>query len=114
MDKAFVAQRVATKLFATERAVDAALIEAAELVTEVLKARQDLGVSATVCDHANAKLVAAVAALGEARTAVVDAHGELNEVKLRLGIRTKLIGIEKKTGSASDVSTNTGVLREVG
>jgi hypothetical protein len=113
MDKAFVAQRVATKLFATERAVDAALIEAAELMTDLLKARQDLGVSATVGDRANAKLIEAVAALGEARSAVVEMHGELNEVKLRLGIRTKLIGVEKKEGSL-DTSINTGSLRDAG
>lgn len=111
MEKAFVAQRVATKLFATERAVDAAMIEAAELMADLLKARADVGVSAVVGDRASAKLVEALAALGEARSAVVEMHGELNEVKLRLGIRTKLIGIEDKTQAKAET---TGGLREVG
>jgi hypothetical protein len=109
MDKAFVAQRVASKLFATERAVDAAMIEAAELMADMLKARADVGVSAVVGDRASVKLTQALAALGEARSAVVDMHGELNEVKLRLGIRTKLVGIEPKGQATPSVD-----LREVG
>jgi hypothetical protein len=37
MEKAFVAQRVAKKLFVTEAAVDGALAEASELMSEMLK-----------------------------------------------------------------------------
>ncbi|WP_375268340.1 hypothetical protein [Phenylobacterium sp.] len=95
MEKAFVAQRVANKLFATEEAVDAAMVEATELMTEMLKARKDVGVSTVFGDEAAAKLVEAIKALGEARTAMVGVHGELNEAKLRLGIRTKLFGPDK-------------------
>jgi len=40
MEKAFVAQRVAKKLFVTEAAVDGALVEASELMSEMLKARR--------------------------------------------------------------------------
>ena len=101
MEKVFVAQRVATKLFATENAVDAAMVEAAELMADMLKARKDLGVSAVVGDRASAKLVEALAALGQARTAMVEMHGELAETKLRLGIRTKMIGYEDKGNMAS-------------
>jgi len=95
MEKAFVAQRVANKLFATEESVDAALVEATELMTEMLKARKDVGVSTVFGDEAAAKLIDAIKALGEARTAMVGVHGELNEAKLRLGIRTKLFGPDK-------------------
>lgn len=95
MEKAFVAQRVANKLFATEESVDAALVEATELMTEMLKARKDVGVSTVFGDDAAAKLIEAIKALGEARTAMVGVHGELNEAKLRLGIRTKLVGPDK-------------------
>lgn len=96
MEKIFVAQRVATKLFATENAVDAAMVETAELMADLLKARRDLGVSATVGDRAAGKLAEAMAALSEARSAMVEAHGELAETKLRLGIRTKMTGAEDK------------------
>ncbi|WP_300576858.1 hypothetical protein [Phenylobacterium sp.] len=95
MEKAFVAQRVANKLFATEESVDAALMEATELMSEMLKARKDVGVSTVFGDDAAAKLVDAIKALGEARTAMVGVHGQLNEAKLRLGVRTKLTGPDK-------------------
>lgn len=96
MEKVFVAQKMATKLISTERAVDTAIIETAELVAELLKARKDLNISAIVGDRAASKLAEAMSALSEARSAMVEAHGELNEVKLRMGIRTKLSGIEDK------------------
>ena len=96
MEKVFVVQKVARKLFATEAALDAAMTEAAELMAEMLKARKDLHLSAVVGDRASAKLVEALAALGEARSAMVEMHGELNDVKLRIGVRTKMVGWEDK------------------
>jgi len=96
MEKVFVAQRVASKLFATENAIDAAMVEAAELMADMLKARKDIGLSAVVGDRASVKLVEALAALSEARSAMVDMHGELNDVKLRIGVRTKMVGWEDK------------------
>ena len=90
MEKAFVAQRVAGKLFATEDSVDTALAQATELMSEMLQARKDLGASLVFGDEAASKLIQAITALGEARTAMVSVHNELNEAKLRLGIRTKM------------------------
>lgn len=112
VEKVFVAQQVARKLFATEHALDAAMVEAAELMSEMLKARKELNLSAVVGDDASAKLVEALAALGQARSAVVSVHNELNDVKLRIGVRTKMLGFEDKpaqrpAGQAAD-------LREVG
>ncbi len=101
MEKAFVAQRVATKLFASEKAVDSALAEVAGLVADMIQARKDLGLSAVVGEAAQAKLVEAMTALGTARSAVIVAHGQLDETKLRLGIRTKLAGYEDKSTSSS-------------
>ncbi|AYV44859.1 hypothetical protein CFHF_07400 [Caulobacter flavus] len=113
MEKVFVAQRVANKLFATENAVDTAMMEAAELMADMLKARKDLGLSAVVGDKASAKLVEALAALGEARSAMVDMHGQLNEVKLRMGIRTKLAGVEDKSGDLGGTTGHAEGLRTV-
>lgn len=98
MEKAFVAQRVANKLFATEAAVDAAMVETMEMIAELVQARKDLGLSATVGNGVTNKLSEAVAALTTARTAVVEAHAELEEVRQRVGIRTKLIGVIGKEG----------------
>ena len=99
VEKAFVAQRVASKLFATEAAVDAAMVETIEMMAELIQARKDLGLSATVGNGVSAKFADAVAALSTARTAVVEAHAELDEVRQRVGIRTKLIGVIPKEGS---------------
>lgn len=112
MEKVFVAKRVAKKLFETEAAVDGAMVEATELLTEMLKARQDVNVSMVFADEVQAKMMEALKALSEARTAMVGVHAELNEAKLRLGIRTSMGGADKPrpTGVADGETT----LRDVG
>lgn len=105
MDKAFVAQGVANKLFATEKAVDAAIAEAAGLLTGLMAAREQLQLSAVTGDATSAKLAHAIAQLSEARSTVVEAHKELDELKLRVGIRTKMVGVIAKpseTASADE------------
>ena len=111
MEKAFVAQRVAKKLFTTEAAVDGAMVEAAELMSEMLKARKDVNVSLVFADDVQVKMMQAIKALSEARSAMVAVHSELNEAKLRLGIRTKM-GTDEKPPEAV-VRTET-TLRGVG
>lgn len=112
MEKAFVAQRVAKKLFTTEAAVDGAMVEAAELLSEMLKARKDVKASLVFADDVQVKMMEAIKALSEARTAMVSVHNELNEAKLRLGIRTKMAGYEDKPPEAAHRTATT--LREVG
>lgn len=92
MDKLMVAQGVANKMWATEQAVDAAIAEAAGLLTGMIEARTELRLSATVGAEASAKVAEAIAVLAQARAALVAAHKEMEETKLRVGIRTKLIG----------------------
>lgn len=111
MEKVFVAQRVAQKLFKTEAAVDGALVEATELMSEMLKARQDVNTSLVFADDVQVKMMEAMKALSEARTAMVAVHNELNEAKLRLGIRTKMDFQDKPVEGASREQTT---LREVG
>lgn len=90
MEKAFVARKVASKLFETEAAVDGALAEAAELMSVMLAARKDVNTSLVFADDCQVKLMEAMKALSDARTAMVGVHNELNEAKLRLGIRIKM------------------------
>jgi hypothetical protein len=92
MDKVFVAQRVANKLFATEDKLDAALAEAAQLMNEMIAARNELNFSRSLGDEAVTKLLDAMKAMGEARSTMVGMHADLYEAKLRLGIRTRLGG----------------------
>ena len=109
MEKAFVAQRVAKKLFVTEAAVDGALGEAAQLMSELLTARKDVNTSLVFADDVQVKLMEAMKALSDARTAMVGVHNELAEAQLRLGIRTKMGG-EKPPSMAETTQTT---LREV-
>jgi flagellin-like hook-associated protein FlgL len=111
MEKAFVAQRVANKLLVTEAAVDGALVEAAELMSEMLKARRDMNVSTEFADDAQVKLMAAMKSLSDARTAMGSVHSELNEAQLRLGLRTKMT-IEKPFAKAKHAPK--ADLRDVG
>jgi hypothetical protein len=113
MEKAFVAQRVAKKLFVTEAAVDGALAEASELMSEMLRARRDVNVSMVFADEAAVKMAAAIQALSEARTAMVGVHNELNEAKLRLGIRTKM-GVEKPPQNSMSSTSETESVRRAG
>ena len=96
MDKVFAAKRVATKLRSAEHSIDAALVEASELVAEMVRARREMGLAANVGDAAFAKLAAAMSALTEARTSMVAAHAELADVQGRLGIRTRMGSTEDK------------------
>jgi hypothetical protein len=105
MEKAFVAQRVAKKLFVTEAAVDGALGEAAELMSELLTARKDVNTSLVFADDVQVKLMDAMKALSEARSAMVGVHNELAEAQLRLGIRTKMAG--EKPPSMVEVAQTT-------
>jgi hypothetical protein len=106
MDKALVAQRVANRLFSTEKAVDAAMAETAVLMTSLIEARTELGLSAVVGDNATGKLAQAIATLAEARRAVISAHGDLADLKLRVGIRTKLIGVSDKPPEITQDATD--------
>ena len=113
MDKVLVAQTVANRLFATENAIDVALIEASQLLQAMLQARQDLRISAVVGDRAPAQLAQAIAALSAARSAVVETHGELAEAKLTVGIRTKLIGVFKKSAILEDSVTGSATIDRI-
>ena len=92
MEKVFVAKRVANKLVSTEAAVDAAIVEVGEMMAELLQARKDLNLSATFGHDVSVKGADAMQALIAARTAMVDAHAQLDESRLRLGLRTLMVG----------------------
>ena len=110
MDKAFVATQVVKKLVETEEAVDVAFAEAAELLSVMLKARKDVGADLKFADDVQAKLMEAMGALSEARSAMVGVHNQLGEAKLRLGIRHKL-AYEVTTAQSTDSQVE---LRQVG
>ena len=114
MDKTLVAQGVANRLFATEKAIDAAIAEAAQLLGGMSEARAELRVSAVVGDEATRKVAETISQLTEARRAIVEAHRQLDVVKTQIGIRTKLIGIVDKPPEASLPQDSVVAVRRAG
>lgn len=80
------AAHVAQTLFATETAIDGALAQAAQFVGTMPVARQEARLSAVVGQDAMDHAVRAIAALNEARRAVVEAHHALFEVQGKIGL----------------------------
>jgi hypothetical protein len=80
------ANMVAKTLFATETAIDSALSQAAQFVGTMPMARQDARLSAVVGQEAMDHAVKAVAALNDARRAVVAAHNALFDVQGQIGL----------------------------
>ena len=113
MEKIFVAQRVFGKLVETEEAVDAAFAQSAELMSVMLQARKDLGANIKFADDAQAKLMDAIKAMSEARTSMCAVHNELEEAKLRIGIRTKMGGIETNNSQLMADESEQPALRQV-
>lgn len=102
MDKVTVVKGVVGKLYTTESSIDQAIADASQLIGEMIKARQELGLAAPMGDAAMQNLTTAVAALANARSAVVEAHSALDEVRLRLGVRTRMAGVVPKAGVEED------------
>jgi hypothetical protein len=78
-DRIEVARNVATRLLATEAAIDAAIASAAELVGYLPIARHEVQVSAAVGQPALAQAIATLTILAEARQRIVETHQSLAE-----------------------------------
>jgi hypothetical protein len=78
-DRIEVARNVATRLLATEAAIDAAIASAAELVGYLPVARQEAHVSAAVGQPALEQAIATLTILAEARQRIVETHQSLAE-----------------------------------
>ena len=92
MDKVFVVQGVASRTNSAEDAIDRAIKETSQLVIDIVQARETLGATAKVADASISKASQSLAALSEARRILVEAHDELAEAQLRIGVRTKMAG----------------------
>ena len=116
MEKLLVAKGVADKLIKAELSVDQAILDTSNLLGGMVAARTELKVSALLGDEAARKVSEAIAALTEARQAVVAAHRELDETRLRMGIRTKLGGGYDKPPKPDDAFEYepTGRFQQVG
>ena len=100
--KAEVAQGLLDQLHAAEAAIDAAMVEASRLTQDMIAARQELGLAATVGAGALNRVTATIGELGQARAEIVGAHEELDALRLRLGLRTSMIGVLDKLPDGND------------
>ncbi len=85
MDKAEIIAGVATELYASEAAIDAAIAQATTLVQALVASRAPLNASAVAGSRSQAKMLESLAALGQAREAMIGAHHELARDHRRMG-----------------------------
>jgi hypothetical protein len=95
VEKIFVVKGVAEKLWATEDAIDNAIAQTSSLMSGLIEGRRELNVSAVVTDQATSCIAESMKALADARKAMIEAHAALDEVKLRVGVRTRMDGGHK-------------------
>ncbi len=91
-DRRNAAMKVAESLIAAEEAIDIALARAAELNSNMVRARTDANLSALVGQDAFEVSAAAFAALARARCDIVETHKRLSETKIQVGLRTVAVG----------------------
>jgi hypothetical protein len=80
-------QKLATALFETEDAIDAALEKAAHLIAAMSSVRRENNLSAVLGSSAMTGVTGAVRALGEARDQIVAAHHALQTAAPHVGLR---------------------------
>lgn len=86
MDKIEVVKKVADKLFATEHAVDDAMVRASQFLESMVEARRDLKLSAVAGELATTRVCESIAALSEARRAVMAAHNALSNLQRKMNV----------------------------
>ena len=81
-----IAEQVAGALFEAEAAIDAALAKAAALTGIMPMMRREMGASALIGQGALERSSQAIAALADARRAIVETHKELSIVQGQIGL----------------------------
>ena len=81
-----VAEQVAGALFEAETAIDAAISKTAALTGAMPALRKQVGASALIGQDALERATQAIAALAEARRAIVETHKELSVVQTQIGL----------------------------
>lgn len=82
-----VAQKVADRLFAVERAIDVALTRAAELTAAMPEARHEARLPAMIGQTALDRAAETFTALVQARRRIVETHESLDAARLQIGLK---------------------------
>lgn len=98
------AKKIASELHHAEDAIDEAMIRIAHLAAALPAARRDTNMSAIVGQEAVAKVAHALAAAGEVRQLLTDAHIALTATQKQVGLGTRMFGAGVKPPAGSNGS----------
>ena len=108
------AKKIASELHQAEDAIDEVMIRIANLAATLPAVRRDTNMSAIVGQEAMAKVAHALAAAGEVRQLLTDAHVALTVTQKQVGLGTRMFGAGVKPASASlDDGSNDQAAAEV-
>ena len=93
-------KKIAAELHLAEDAIDEAMIRIAQLAATLPTARRDTNMSAIVGQSAMAKVAHALAAAGEVRQLLTDAHLALTVTQKEVGLGTRMFGAGVKPPAA--------------
>ncbi len=94
------AKKIASDLHLAEDAIDEAMIRIAQLAATLPTARRDTNMSAIVGQEAMSKVANALAAAGEVRQLLTDAHLALTVTQKEVGLGTRMFGAGVKPAAA--------------
>lgn len=100
-ERVSAARKIASELHQAEDAIDEAMICIARLAATLPTARRATNMSAIVGQAAVAKVAHALAAAGEVRQLLTDAHLALSVTQKEVGLGTRMFGAGVKPASAA-------------
>lgn len=106
-ERVSAAKKIASELHEAEDAIDEAMIRIARLAATLPTARRDTNMSAIVGQAAMSKVANALAAAGEVRQLLTDAHLALTVTQKEVGLGTRMFGAGVK-GPEGTILTDDG------
>lgn len=91
-ERVSAAKRIAAELHQAEDAIDETMIRIAHLAATLPTVRRDTNMSAIVGQEAMAKVAHALAAAGDVRQLLTDAHKALTVTQQQVGLGTRMFG----------------------
>ena len=102
------ARKIASDLHQAEDAIDETMIRIAQLAAALPAARRDTNMSAIVGQEAMAKVANALAAAGEVRQLLTDAHLALTATQKQVGLGTRMFGAGVKPPASASLAEDGG------
>lgn len=102
------ARKIASDLHHAEDAIDETMIRIAQLAAALPAARRETNMSAIVGQDAMAKVANALAAAGEVRQLLTDAHLALTATQKQVGLGTRMFGAGVKPPASASLVEDGG------